>query len=716
MICSDCLNVIFYVTVQLSYSSTQLQFNSKGVLNKMFTWATRYSLSIARQCFLNYLVHCQSHLSRHIPSSQAHWMLCVFLLLCSHISHASLGSQRADYQVAAKQLAKGQMADVKRSIARLRDYPLVAYLEYGELEFRLESLPRKDIDTFLKKYSGSVLAVRLQQRLLSIFIKRAMWKDYIAYYDPRLNSTHYQCYYLRSKLALGQNKEVFDAVKPLWLSAKSQPDSCAPLFKSWIQAGHLTQELAWQRFALGMSSHKTSFASFVARTYLRDQYKTLAEQWIKVHGKPTEIANGGYFAGYQAHGDKKRQIIAHGIKLFAKQDLNKALKVWNLYRQRTTFDLESEKEINRAISVAATLKPGDLADQWFASAANLAADTYTTELHIRRALRYADWPAVRAHCERLPKDYLQSSNTWRYWLARAYEEELLKGRTTPVVPTELYKAVAKTRSFHGFLAADRLKLNYSMEDVPIELKRDALKVLLANGALQRALEYHALGKINEAIVEWSFAMRYFTPTQQALAGKLAALNGWHDRAIYTMSRALYWNDVQIRFPIPQQYKTSIVSAAEKNHIDPTWIFAVARQESTFIAEAKSPAGALGLMQLMPYTAQHIAKKMGIPHNNLNLLNASTNVTIGSRYLRSLFEQYGENRILATTAYNAGPGRVQTWRKITKATITPDMWVETIPFSETRTYVQNVLAFNVVYGYRLNRKVPVFSSTELKQML
>jgi len=158
------------------------------------------------------------------------------------------------------------------------------------------------------------------------------------------------------------------------------------------------------------------------------------------------------------------------------------------------------------------------------------------------------------------------------------------------------------------------------------------------------------------------------------------------------------------------YKKEIDLAAHKTKMDANLIYAVARQESAFSEKARSSAGAMGLMQLMPSTAKQTARKAGVPYKRNDLYSANTNVHLGSQYLNQLLQKYDGNRILATAAYNAGPHRVNKWLK-DKGDINFDVWIETIPFKETRGYVQNVLAYSVIYAHRLGKSGTMITEKE-----
>ena len=154
--------------------------------------------------------------------------------------------------------------------------------------------------------------------------------------------------------------------------------------------------------------------------------------------------------------------------------------------------------------------------------------------------------------------------------------------------------------------------------------------------------------------------------------------------------------LDLRFPMP--YQTIFHQFAVASNVASSELMAIARRESAFFPHARSPVGAQGLMQIMPATGRQVASSIGKRHRNADLFEIEHNVELGSTYYRQLLDRYGGNRIFALAAYNAGPHRVDRWRKASKGALRVDAWVETIPFKETRNYVQAVLAYNVVFQY------------------
>ena len=238
--------------------------------------------------------------------------------------------------------------------------------------------------------------------------------------------------------------------------------------------------------------------------------------------------------------------------------------------------------------------------------------------------------------------------------------------------------------------------------------------LATKPSLIRAKELWLTDRKSEAYAEWFYGLNKLSASELAAAGVLADSWGWHDRAINAMIAGKHWNHLGLRFPLA--YETHVRQAAKTTALEPEFIFAIARQESAMAATAKSSAGARGLMQLMPATARYTARKHGIHHQTDDLYRPEHNISLGSRYLDELVNKYQGNRILAAAAYNAGPHRVKKWQANTGNALPYDVWIETIPFKETRGYVQNVLTFAVIYSHRLGKPEALITPTEAKHKL
>ena len=292
---------------------------------------------------------------------------------------------------------------------------------------------------------------------------------------------------------------------------------------------------------------------------------------------------------------------------------------------------------------------------------------------------------------------MRNESDWRYWQARAQEKT---GDTTLALKT--YTALANEHNYHGFLAADHLSLPYALDGTPISRDSKELEALSKIPAVDRAHELYLLGMIVDARREWHAVTETLSPRQLELAAVLASSWGWHDRAILTAGRARHFSDLQLRFPIV--FEKQVLQNARRNSIDPAWVFSILRQESAYMTDARSHAGALGLMQLMPRTARVEAKRLKLSlRNKHEILNVDKNIRLGTAHLKRVLEIHNGHMPLATAAYNAGSFRVRSWLP-SAGNLPADIWIETVPFKETRNYVKKILATTAIFEKHLQKPV------------
>lgn len=623
-------------------------------------------------------------------------------------SDTELASHRFHYQKAKAALAQKNTKAFKEHMSKLGDYPLRQYLEFAQLRGSFTQLPLAEIDDFFAAYPDSFLASRMRSNLLQFLASREKWKDFSRYYDAEENaSLELYCHSLNARIKAG-DKSALAEVTPLWDVGKSQPAPCDPVFVAWRNAGYQTQELVWSRFNKAMIQGETSFAR-----YLSNQLTTLkpkANLYLQVHASPKLITQRQRF---QEQDLPTQHIIAYGIKKLSRTAPKEALQQWQMYEAQQLFPEDLMLDTKLAI-VQKLIRTGETAEaQSLLSYSHTLRQEEILDELLRETLGEGDWERL-AEGLLLLDDKNRQNERWRYWAART--QEVLK-RPIEGYPTaeEIYREVAQNRSFYGFLSADKLRQTYALVDEST-LIDDAFRAQVAEmPAMQRAHELWLTGNITEARAEWLYASRRMDEKQLAAAGQLARDWGWYNTGIQTMINGNLWNELTVRFPLA--YREEIAKIAQDTQLEPTFIYAIARQESAFDAAARSPVGAMGLMQLMPQTALYTAKKSGIKHaNTKDLLKAEHNMRLGGLYLNHLLQTFNGNRILAAAAYNAGPSRVNRWLSEQGKEKPVDVWIETIPYKETRHYVQNVLCFSVIYGYRLGQPTVFLSEAEAKQYL
>ena len=258
------------------------------------------------------------------------------------------------------------------------------------------------------------------------------------------------------------------------------------------------------------------------------------------------------------------------------------------------------------------------------------------------------------------------------------------------------------RSYYGFLAADELGVTYALGDNAFVADESRIKELGAQPELVRARELFLVGLDGRGRSEWDAVVRYFDAADKMQAAILAHRWGWHSRAIAAAASVGDYDDLALRYPLP--YSETFQEYAAEASISPTWAYGVARSESLFMRDVKSSAGAIGLMQLMPATGKDVARRIKLPYSGLDTLtDPNSNIRLGTSYLGEMAERYRGNRVLATAAYNAGPHRVDAWLPQV-GDLDARIWIENIPFNETRGYVRRVLAAETIFHWRMTGQV------------
>ncbi|MGD8176486.1 transglycosylase SLT domain-containing protein [Marinimicrobium sp. ARAG 43.8] len=616
-------------------------------------------------------------------------------------------AQRQRFLDARDALSRRQMSRYRELRATLDDYPLTPYLDYRELTRNLAKKTASDeIAAFLQREQGSYLARQLRRQWLDRLARQERWDDYLQFYDESVRRTELHCYALKARLQNGDDS-VLDEVASLWNVPTSQPNACDDVFDAWMAAGRLTSDIAWERYTKALRARHYHLADYIARQ-MPEPWQKRAKLLREVDRHPETLTQTRRFA---EQSEAMQTIITHGLQRLARTDAPQALSLWRGYDAQQLFSNHARLATQETIARRLIYQDHrELADNLLATVPALNSSDLIESL-IRDALRHLDWERAYTWLNQLPAD-ARDTERWRYWRARMIEE--LDLDNTGPEPRDLYTAVAATRSFYGFLSADKLGIDYRLLDQPAPVSETTLAAVEQHPALQRARELLLIDDVNNASREWFFTVPTLPHEQILAAGKLAQQWGWHRKGIQAMINARFWDDLQVRFPLA--YAEYVQSAAQETSVHPHLLFAIARQESAFMPHARSPAGAMGLMQLMPATARQTAQRAGVSYRQADLLSPEKNIALGSRYLNELLDEFDGNRILAAAAYNAGPYRVKQWLKDTGERIPYDVWIETIPFSETRGYVQNVLSYSVIYGYRMGEKNRFITPEEARRPL
>lgn len=609
--------------------------------------------------------------------------------------------QRQTYKQLLNYLDGNQFTRFRKEKQALEHYPLYPYLEYRYLIQRLSRQSQKDIDHFTSQWVDTPLANQLQQNWLYSLGRRGQWQAFAAAYDSNGDNTkENQCFYPYALHRTGNTEAALEAAEKLWLVPFSQPDECDPIFKIWRDNNRLTPEIAWQRYEAAIIENEITLANYLER-FLDKADRDDAARLKRFHVRPRRLHRETL---PDLNSTRGRKAFENGLYRLIRRDASMALEVLKPHHDTLSDKPDLLTEFYTDIAIRLVRNGKDLA-----LLENLPIDLTDSqdllETRLLRHIREQNWSTALTLANLLDGERRESLR-WRYWRARILEAN--GGLQGIDEANEIFAAIARERSFYGFLAADRMGFAYNFEDSPEPITHEQVHALEETPGVQRALELFTLQEHTRARREWNFTTRQFSDIELRIAARVAEKWGWHEQAIRAMIKARAWDDLNPRFPLA--YRDNFVAGARSEDIPVTWPLAIARQESAFMVDARSSAGALGLMQLMPGTAQQVARQTNTRlRSNNDLTDPTINIELGTAYLGRMFRRFSHNRILASAAYNAGPSRVERWQN---PDLPADVWIETIPFRETRHYVQNVLMFSTIYGRKLGQQSPMIYQHEL----
>ena len=611
-------------------------------------------------------------------------LLCSLSFLSCPVFSAPLDQQRQDFLLAEKLLEQGNEQAFLTLSSTLTDYPLYPYLQYQWLKNNLSQTDK--VLGFLSDYNDTRYADLLRSKWLVYLGDNERWGEFIRYYQAD-EDTALECRFFWANYKLGNQQLALNEAKRLWAIGSTLPKECGGLLSALALSPELTPDLIWQRFESALKKDNKTLASTVQQL-LDKSGQALAEVWLQVHKKPELILDSQFLNGNERQG----RIFAHGVDRMAKSDLDFAITVWDSKKQTLVIDGQTVGQLERTLALALAHARDDRAYNRLNQL--LAADADVREWKVRSALLEQNWPHVAQALAGLTIEEQQQPQ-WQYWQARA----LIETGDAPQGQS-IYNRLSEDRSFYGFMAADAVMKPYSLIDKPVLLADNALATLTQKADFKVVQELAFLNRDAEAKRQWWFAVNKLSKEQQMIAAKLAQQWQWDQVAIMTLVKTDYWDDLALRFPVT--YLSQVQSNAGRQELDPAIIFGLMRQESMLDQNAMSAVGARGLMQIMPETGQQIARKLNEPWQAENsLFNPDVNIKYGAFYYKQLLTRFDGHFALAMAAYNAGPNRVSKWLPNDKS-VPADIWIETIPYKETRKYVMSVLSYSIIYQQRIQR--------------
>jgi len=618
-------------------------------------------------------------------------LLISLIFLPSIVLSNTLEQQRTDFLQAEQAVNQGNEAAFLQLNTGLVDYPLYPYLQYQWLNNHLPDTDK--ILAFLSTYSDSRYASMLRAKWLAYLADQQRWNEFIQNYQASDN-TALACQFQWANYQTGNITQALSEAKRLWAKGETLPDECDSLLSALLASPVMTSELIWQRFELALKKDNVSLASHIQGLMAKTD-QSIADVWLQVHKTPTLITQSSFWNPIMG------QLFAHGVLRMAKSNLDNAIAVWDNNKAAVNPNHETAQQVERELALALARKRDIRAFDRLNLVLN--PDEEVREWKIRAALLAQNWQQVSSALAGLTT-VEQQQPKWQYWQARALAE-------TGDAPAAqiVFNKLALDRSFYGFLAADLVNQPYQATDKPVLLPSNELDALANETDFKVAKELSFHHRDLETKRQWSFAVKKLPKARLLIAAKLAQAWQWDQLAIVTMVQADYWDDLALRFPVT--YSSQVQNNASLQQLEPALVFGLMRQESMLDKNAESPVGARGLMQIMPETGRQIARKLNEPWQSASsLFDPDTNIKYGTFYYKQMLNRFNGNFALAAAAYNAGPNRVDKWLPDDKQ-MPADIWIETIPFKETRKYVTSVLSYTLIYSQRLQQ-----NSLKIKNLL
>ncbi|NOU00444.1 MAG: lytic transglycosylase domain-containing protein [Gallionella sp.] len=581
--------------------------------------------------------------------------------------------------------------------------------------------------------------------------KKQQWDLFDTEYPRVLNEdTELTCYLLQSKLRNHTDIALRDA-HGLWFTGKGQPESCGIPFDAAIAAGVISERDIDERMHLALEAGNVSLAKQLAAkltgkyavsqlaldSAARDADRYLDKLELEIHKAPTTIPNAAMSeaANHAVADDAKKATTDCGnvlsnltdcgltkapvtsdvaaapiiskahpalatqgqrvVALFALQRLSKQssdLASYHWAKLAAYFPANEQQYFYSWLAFEAARKLDDRALQWYKLAEDAPLSELQSAWRVRMALRAQDWPDVLVSINQMSVQQ-QKEGAWRYWKARA-----LQKLGSPIEARNLFAPLSTEYNFYGQLATDELGSTPVMSAATPSYKpsKEAVSEMMQLPGVQRTLALYRMSLGTDALEEWRWMLRNFNDRELLTAAEVARSNEMYDRAIGAAEKTVNVHDFSMRFLAP--YRDALQGHIRDNGLDEAWVYGLMRQESRFVTHARSNVGAAGLMQIMPATARWVAKRLGLKSYRNELIHQlDTNLKLGTYYMKTVLAQFDDSPVLASAAYNAGPGRARQWRG--SQPLEGAIYAESIPFDETRDYVKKVMSNTLYYAYQ-----------------
>lgn len=611
-------------------------------------------------------------------------LLLFFAVICTATGAASKDD---DFLAAREAYRVGDSKKLAHYAKRLDGHVLEPYVIYWRLRQKLEDASPEEMRGFFAANKDTPLSERLRGDWLKQLGKKQQWELFDAEL-PALVSQDIEitCYSLQSRVRL--DPLALREARPLWFVARDLPDSCNPLFNALVAGQKLSTEDLWTRIRLALEAGQVGLARHVAG-FLPAAQAPNSRLLTSISSNPAGYLDKQNFELKTRAG---RETAMFAVYRLARTSPPQAAEHWGKLESR--FDEDERAYVWGLIAYFGAIRHSAEALSWFSKAGNNLSDLQLA-WRARAALRAGSWPDVLAAIDAMTSKE-SADASWRYWKARA-----LKAAGRDDEASALLKPLAGEYHFYGQLAVEELGGTVTSPAAAFKPSAEEVRAMGQLLGIRRALALYHLDLRLDAVREWIWAIRNFDDKQLLAAAEFAHRNNIYDRVINTADKTVELHDFNLRYLAP--YRDVLKVRSEQMGLDEAWVYGLIRQESRFIADIKSRVGASGLMQLMPATAKWVASKLGLKDWRWSqVTDVDTNVNLGTYYLRHVYDTLDSQPVLASAAYNAGPGRARVWRPDTA--IEGAAYAETIPFNETRDYVKRVMSNSTYYAHVFGQQV------------
>jgi len=601
----------------------------------------------------------------------------------------------------------GLAAAIDRLKAQAPDTPLLPYLRFEQLRQSVETVDAGTMTRFLATHRDWSFADRLERTWLRDLAERGDIATVVSHLEHTGQSTEdtpLRCALASHRVQTpppsgqGEHAALIDEIESLWLVPRSQHDACDPAFAWWRRQGMPTESVAWSRFLMATQRGERSLAGYLKR-YLSAPWRVWADRWLIMQRSPHR---GLAEARQWPDSSQARTLIQWGLIQLARRDWSRAAGHWANLERRFQWSASAAGKIEREVALFQAVALDEGAIEQIDQLPKANKDPQIWAWRARVAMAHGRWEAVLESIQQMPaRD--QIDDRWRYWRGRALAE---LGRPDAVLA---YGSVSTRATYYGFLSAKKLHQPLSLCPETLRPDPEVQAELLDDPELVRAAALFQVGRLNDARWTWQRWLSKHSDRTLYQAALIASALGWHDRAVTTLANAGMMRAYAQRFPL--DHRQAIEAFSEQHQLDPALVYGLMRAESALQPDARSPVGARGLLQLMPQTARAVARREGLPWAGVDsLYDPKTNVALGAAHLAKLQSDFGHNWAHVAAAYNAGENAVRRWlqRGHVPDDMPADVWVETLPFYETRDYVPRVLAFATIYEWQLGRSPQVLA--------